>query len=69
MEIDIAGLRHDLIEYFGSASDVIPYAESELVYVSYCSDDELLSIAIDNNFNLDNYKIEKRSLWIKRVLH
>ncbi len=55
MEIDYDKLREDLIDYFGSASQYIAIAESSLVYVSYCNDDELVDIALANNFNLNNY--------------
>ena len=57
MEFDIERLRTDLINYFGTASSFFPVAYMELFEVQNASNDKIIQIAIDNNFNLDDYRI------------
>ena len=54
-DIDLERLRNDLIDYFGTATTSFFCAQSDLVNVSSASDIELVNIAIQNNFNLDDY--------------
>ena len=55
-KIDIEKLRHDLIEYFTSAMFIAsPIAMINLTKVENASDEELIQIAINNKFDLNNY--------------
>ena len=59
-EIDYEKLRNDLIDYYGTASyNGFPIAIIELSNVENASYEELINIAIKNNFNLNNYKKEE----------
>ena len=58
--IDVDALRKDLINYFGSASTIYPIAGADLVRVTTCSDNELVTIAINNGFNLSDYEITSK---------
>ena len=56
-EINISKLREDLLDYYGTAMfNASPLAIIELVKIEKASDDELIEIAIDNNFDLNEYK-------------
>ncbi len=56
MDIDFDLLRDDLINYFGTAIYYNPLAQIDLINVSSCSDNELIKIAINNNFDLARYE-------------
>ena len=58
MEIDIERLRNDLINYFGTATSFFKVAYMDLFEVQNASDETLIKIAIDNKFDLNNYKID-----------
>lgn len=58
-EINFEELRDDLIDYIGTAINIIPMAEFDLLRVMNSSNDELLSIAHEFNFDITNY-INKR---------
>lgn len=58
-EIDYERLRNDLMNYFGSAMMYYPVAVVELSEVEHASPSKLIQIAIQNGFNLDNYKEQK----------
>ena len=68
-EIDYEKLREDLIDYYGTASyNGFPMAIIELSNVENASYEELINIAIKNNFNLNNYKKEEiRGLLIEAL--
>lgn len=57
VEIDIERLREDLINYFGSAMGFFPVAVMDLAKVESASPQELVDIAIKNNFDLNKYII------------
>ena len=57
VEIDIEKLRSDLIDYFGTAISFNPIATMDLIKVENASYEELIDIAIKNNFDLNNYII------------
>ena len=57
MTIDIETLRKDLINYFGTAMQFNPMAIMDLTKVENASPEELVEIAQDNNFDLNDYKI------------
>ena len=59
MEIDIERLRNDLINYFGCATSLNTYAFIDIIEIENASYEKLLEIAINNNFNLENYIIKK----------
>ena len=53
MEIDIEKLRQDLINYFGTAMyNASPLAILELTKIKRASSQELINIALKNNFDL-----------------
>ena len=60
-DIDINRLRNDLIDYYGTGSLYSPQAVIDLSKVENASPYELVMIAINNNFNLENY-INQRNL-------
>ena len=57
MTIDIETLRKDLIDYFGTAMQFNLMAIMDLTKVENASPEELVEIAQDNNFDLNDYKI------------
>ena len=58
MNIDIKKLNEDLIDYFGTAMyNASPLAMIELVKIEKASNQEIIQIAIDNNFDLNEYVI------------
>ena len=58
--IDIEKLRNDLINYFGTASFYNPTAMMDLIKIEKASDEEVINIAIQNNFDLSRYEINKK---------
>ena len=54
--IDYERLRNDLIDYFGTAMTFNLMAMSDLIRVERASNDELVEIALKNNFDLNKYK-------------
>lgn len=61
--INIEKLRKDLIDYFGSAMiEVSRYAIIDLTKIEFANDYELIQIAINNNFDLEDYLIIRRCL-------
>ena len=54
-EVDTYRLRYDLLDYFGSAIEYNPMAVMEVSRVESASADELIRIAIENGFNINNY--------------
>lgn len=60
MRINIEALRRDLVDYFGTAMMGNPIALMELVKVEQASPEELVKIAEDNNFDLEDYKIYEK---------
>lgn len=63
-EIDYEKLRNDLIDYYGTASyNGFPIAIIELSNVENASYEELINIAIKNNFNLNNYTKEEIKIY------
>ena len=55
--IDFERLRNDLIDYFGTGMvNASNMAIIDLIDVSNCSNEKLLKIAIQNNFDLDDYR-------------
>ena len=60
-EINIEQLRNDLVNYFGTAMfNSSPLAIMELSKVDKASDDEIIRIALKNNFDLNKYKINPK---------
>lgn len=56
--IDFEQLRKDLIDYFGTAMfSGLPLAIMDLSKIEKASKEELIIIAQQNNYDLDNYKI------------
>ena len=55
--IDVDSLRHDLIDYFGTASMYNKMAMADLVMVQGASDNEVVNIAIRNGFNIYDYEL------------
>ena len=57
MNIDFEKLREDLIDYFGTAMGTFPIAAMNVAEVESATERELLRIATQNGFNLENYEI------------
>lgn len=59
MNIDYERLRNDLIDYFGSAMvTVFPAAMLDIDRVERANNDELIQIALQNGFNLNDYEVK-----------
>ena len=58
--IDVGSLREDLKNYFGTAMQYNPVAMMDLTKVEQASDQEIVKIALNNGFNLDDYEIKDR---------
>ena len=57
MDIDIDSLRADLIDYYGTAMSSNPIAMMDLINVENASDSEIISIALQNGFDLEDYQM------------
>lgn len=57
MEIDIERLRDDLIDYFGTAMGMFSMAMMDVAKVERASESELIRIAKQNGFDLNDYEI------------
>lgn len=63
IEIDYEKLRNDLVDYYGTFMvSLFPAAVFELERIQKANYDELLVIAKENNFDLDDYEIRGKSL-------
>ena len=61
MNIDIEKLRKDLIDYFGTAmASGFGMAVMDLTRVERASDEELINIALDCGFDLNDYIVLSR---------
>ncbi len=58
--IDIDRLRNDLINYFGTAKELYDVTTIDLINIETASDEKVVEIALENNFNLYNYEIKGR---------
>lgn len=54
-KINIEELRKDLIDYFGTAIYTSPLAIMNLAEVENANSNELINIALKNNFDLNKY--------------
>lgn len=58
LELDYNKLRSDLINYFGTAMyNASPLAMIELNKVENATPEELIKIALENNFDLSDYQL------------
>lgn len=58
LEIDYERLRADLVDYFGSAIfSVSPLAIMDVTTVENATPEELIRIALKNNFDLSEYQL------------
>ena len=64
LEIDIEKLREDLIDYYGTAMfNASPLAIIELTKIENASPQELINIALKNNFDLTEYETNNKKLF------
>ena len=57
MDLDYEKLRNDLLDYYGTFMvNLFPAAIFELGRIEKASEQELLTIAQENNFDLNDYK-------------
>lgn len=60
-EINVEKLREDLLNYYGTAMfNASPLAIIKLTKIENANNEELIKIAIDNNFDLNKYKYYQR---------
>ena len=59
VNINIDRLREDLMNYFGTSLSYNPVALIELTKVEKASPNELIQIALNNNFDLQKYIVNK----------
>lgn len=63
LELDYQRLRADLIDYFGTGMfNASPIAMIELSKVENANPQELIQIALRNNFDLSNYQLNTKKL-------
>ena len=62
VEIDIERLRQDLINYFGAAMSFYPAALIDLSKVEKASHQDLIDIALNNGFDINDYIVKDYSL-------
>ena len=63
LELDYNKLRSDLINYFGTAMfNASPLAMIELSKVENATNEELIEIALNNNFDLSKYQTNSKRL-------
>lgn len=55
--IDIKKLRKDLIDYYGSGVYNLSISIMDLIKIEKCSPYMLVDIALENGFNLGDYKL------------
>lgn len=60
--IDYKKLKDDLIDYFGTAMSFNPMAIIELTKVENASVQQLIQIALNNGFDLDDYVHKTKTL-------
>lgn len=59
--LNIDKLREDLLDYYGTAMfNASPLAIIELTKIEKASNEELIEIALNNNFDLNEYKYYQR---------
>ena len=58
MEIDIDRLRHNLMDYFGTAMSFYPQAVIDLSKIESATPEQLINIALRNSFDLSDYEIK-----------
>ena len=64
MEIDIEKLRKDLIDYYGTAMfNASPLTIIELSKAENASPQELINIALKNNFDLTEYETNNKKIF------
>ena len=56
--LDSDRLKHDLTEYFGSATPFYPMAMMEVEDIKIATDDQLRNIANNSIFNPDDYETD-----------
>ena len=60
-DLNIDKLREDLLDYYGTAMfNASPLAIIELTKIEKANNEELIEIAINNNFDLNEYKYYQR---------
>ena len=60
-DLNIDKLREDLLDYYGTAIfNASPLAIIELINIEKASNEELKEIALNNNFDLNEYKYYQR---------
>ena len=59
MEIDFERLRHDLLDYFGSATPFFTIAMADVIRIEKASDIELLNIINETDLDINNYIYSK----------
>lgn len=61
-EIDIEKLRNDLMDYFGTSMGFYLVATMDLIKVENATAEELINIAMKNNFDLNKYIVSDNNL-------
>ncbi len=59
MTIDVDKLREDLINYYGSAIPYYPQAIMDISRIEKASPEELVNIALENGYDLEEYNVNK----------
>lgn len=61
VNIDFDSLRNALINYFGTAIYSNPYAVADVINIDNVNDCDLIKIAIENGFNLEEFIIDDKT--------
>ena len=58
MNFDFEKLRRNLIDYFGTAMSFHPMALMNISKIERATNEQLIEIALNNGFNLDDYLVK-----------
>ena len=61
-EYDFERLRQDLLDFFGTSMMFNPMAVLNVIDVEKADNDKLLHLAQSNGFNLEEYRVKRKSL-------
>ena len=64
-DIDYEKLRRDLIDYYGTASQIFPMSIMEISKVERATPNQLIELANKNGFNISDYEINNKKRYLR----
>lgn len=64
-DIDYEKLRRDLIDYYGTASQIFPMSIMEISKVERATPNQLIELANKNGFNVSDYEINNKKRYLR----